>query len=196
MHARILTVRRDELRDLLRSPGFVGLPREEAERLHGALELHALEESDARVATTHARLVTFTAIHYNYAWFSYEQRTSGDAEAGFGVRWLGLCDVLAASDDLPLFLDERIQAAAQATLLRRVHIDGGSHVRLAGVLPVGLDADACLALVYVARLRQPGVEPQDPSLHAVRWFGHEDLRQQRAAFEARSQALIDHLHAL
>lgn len=189
---RVLAVRRDALLDVLPSAGFVGLPEEEAERLLGAIEVCSVTRAELANDSTWQPLVTYTAVHYNYSWFSYELTAAEKPSE----RRLGLCAALAASDEL-LFLDPRIEPRVRGTLERQLCFVGGYHLRLAGVLHSVPDArGAPPGLMYVAKLRQPGVTSQDARLQAVRNLGNGQLREERATFDAWSRALIDNLHAL
>lgn len=192
MAESVAGLRRAEWLDVMATPGFIGLPQEEAERLLGAVEVLALREKPGDPALL--PLVTFTAIHYNYSWFSHVPPAK---KAGaHAQRSLGIQDALGARDGL-LFLDPSIAEVVRDALLRRVGFVGGQYLRLAGLFNAAHEPqDACVGLIYIAKLRQPGVACHDAALEEVLFYGNGDLRQARDEFDACSRALIDNLHAL
>jgi hypothetical protein len=159
----------DYVREVSPEP-FIGLPREELERLYGAVSVLALDDADSACLP----LTAYAAIHYNYSWL-----TGLDGAGSLGKRV-----ALQASDETPVFLDEVLHALARQQLEAAGLPAGPCEWRCAGLLR----DDAQLALIYVVRLRQRG--------DARRVLGNTELRFARASFDAFSQRLIDHLHAL
>jgi len=176
---KVLVVRADEYKQLLGEHAFIGLPREEVERLYGGLEVHAMERAVVERDDELLALVTLTALHYNYSWLSIEGRP----------RSLGIVGELLAEGEPPLFLDESLGQVAQRSLASFIEPPDAAQWRLAGLIRARR-----LALVYVARLRQPGVVPREGS--RVRFSGHLELRAARAEFDHFSQLLIDNQAAM
>lgn len=177
------TVRVADLKRVILNEGpFVALPREEIERLHAAIEVY---EADRKPAEGELRLVAYAAVHFNYSWLTYQRA---------GARALGMEIELGRGGRVPLFLDDEVQAdverALTAWVAPRVAAAGKIDLRLGGLLI----APDRLGLLYLARLRQPGVAGS--GLEGLRFCGNGDLRQERARFDAWSQVLIDNLGAL
>jgi hypothetical protein len=169
MNDNVLVVRAsDYLREVGAAP-FIGLPREEIERLHGAVEVLSVSRDQTAADAGFMPLVAFVVTHHNYTWL-----TQPGAPRSLGVR-----AQLATSSEPPLFLDPELKALAVD------QVDQGC--RLAGLV-----RGEELGLVYVVRRRERWPEAADRS----RLLGNGDLRSERAAFDPWSQLLIDNLSAL
>ncbi|HTU60719.1 MAG TPA: hypothetical protein VMF89_19840, partial [Polyangiales bacterium] len=81
---------------------FIGLPREEIDRLHGAIEVVASHGAEPELLP----LTAYAAIHYNYAWL-----TGLDGPGTLGKRV-----PLPAAGEPPLFLDDTLLAQARREL--------------------------------------------------------------------------------
>lgn len=165
----------DYVREVGERP-FIGLPREEIDRLYGAIEvLHAEEEGCLRLAT-------FSAIHFNYAWLTYprEQQT------------LGITAPIPREGETPVFLDRAFEQFARRAVASAVVLDEAWQWRMAGLINDGQQ----LGLVYIVRLRQRELEPRALERASLRFSGNGELRFARAEFEPWSQLLIDNLDAL
>jgi hypothetical protein len=173
MSEKILVVRAEEYVQQVGSRAFVGLPREEAERLHGCVEVLAIDRGRAAAEPSFLPLLTFTAIHYNYSWLTFEA----------GPRSLGIRAPLYADGEAPSFLDDALQASAQRAVESAIALGEPCQWRLAGLI----QQDA-LGLVYVARLPRR-IES------TLRSSGHGELSMEREQFEPWSRLLIDNLHA-
>jgi hypothetical protein len=172
----VLAVRTEHYVQQVSPLPFIGLPREEIERLHGAVEVLALD----RVDTNHLPLSAYAAVHYNYAWL-----TGLD-----GPNTLGKRVPLYATGEPPLFLDDALHALARneleaAGMPSAVPCDW----RCAGLL----HHDGVLALVYIVRLRQRWAESTDKNLRVV---SNGELQTERKSFDAFGQLLIRNLPAL
>lgn len=165
-----LAVRAEDYVQHVSPEPFVGLPREELERLYGAIPVLALAQPDPAGLP----LTAYAACHHNYSWLT-------------GPGSLGKRVTLQATGEPPIFLDEALHALARPQLEATGLPEGPSEWRCAGLLHV----DQQLALVYVVRMRQRW----DAALSS-RVLGNTELRFARANFDAFSQPLIDHLHAL
>jgi hypothetical protein len=158
----------DYLREVSAEP-FIGLPREELERLHGAIPVLALDHTDP----TCLPLTAYAALHYNYNWL-----TGLD-----GTSTLGKRVALQATGEPPLFLDDALHQLARLQLEAADLPVAPSEWRCAGLAR----DDTQLAVVYVVRLHQRA---------AGHVRGNTELRFERAKYDAISQLLIDNLHAL
>jgi hypothetical protein len=167
----ILAVRAQEYVQQVSALPFVGLPREELERLHGAVAVLALERLDAGCLP----LTAYAAIHYNYAWL-----TGLDGPGTFGKRV-----PLYAAGEPPVFLDEALDVLARGQLQAAGLPSAPCDWRCAGVVR----EQGQLALVYVVRLRQRWVGSELTR-------GNGELQFGRAGFDALGQRLIENLHAL
>lgn len=171
----ILAVRTEDYVQQVTPLPFIGLPREEIDRLHGAIELLALERPDADVLP----LAAYAAIHYNYAWL-----TGLDGTATLGMRV-----PLHVAGDPPLFLDEALQALGRAQLEAAGLPNAPSDWRCAGLIH---HADQ-LVLVYIVRLRQRWVGEEGSNLRVV---NNGELLLERARYDALGQLLIENMPAL
>ena len=84
---------------------YIGLPREEIERLHGRVEVHSLTPDElVQEGSSYLALMTYTAVHYNYSWLTFEraERSLGFSAAVFG--------------DPPIFLDASFERVARRSL--------------------------------------------------------------------------------
>ncbi len=182
---RILAVRTSEYLEQVGHQRYVGLPREEIERLYACVELHSLSWEDLnRAGASYLRLMTFTAVHYNYTWLTYE-RTE---------RSLGVSASVSSGDrdgDIPLFLDESLELAARSALEQSRVISAPVDWRLAGLIQ-----DGALGLVYIARLRQHWSANQNRSGERVTCCNNGEVQTDRHRFDAWSQLLIDNLPSL
>lgn len=160
-----LAVRAEEYVQHVSPAPFIGLPREELERLYGAIPVLALDQLDP----TCVPLTAYAVIHYNYSWLT-------------GERSLGQGVALTATGQPPVFLDEALHRLARQQLEAAGLPNAPCEWRCAGLL----HDETQLALVYVVRLRQ---RPDAAT------SGNTELRFARARFDAFSQLLIDHLHA-
>jgi hypothetical protein len=181
---RILAVRAAEYLQQVGVQRYVGLPREEIERLHASVELHALTSDELnRDRASYLPLVTYTAVHYNYTWFTYE-RTE---------RSLGVSAPVYSEGEPPLFLDESLELAARRELESARVVSAPVDWRLAGLIHAG---DGQLGLVYIARLRSHWSPEQNRSAGKVTCCNSGELTTERHRFEPWSQLLIDNLQSL
>ena len=172
----ILAVRTEEYVQQVTPLPFIGLPREEIDRLHGAIEVLVLDRADAGALP----LSAYAVMHYNYAWL-----TGLDGPGTLGKRVQ-----LRAAGQAPLFLDDALLTLARNELESAGLPDAPCDWRCAGVI----HHEAQLALVFVVRLRQRWVEHVDaPSLRVQ---GNGELQFGRARYDAFGQLLIDNLPAL
>jgi hypothetical protein len=173
---RTLAVRTEDYVQQVSPLPFVGLPREELERLYGAIEVLAPDRPDASCV----QLAAYAVIHYNYAWL-----TGLDGPGTLGKRV-----TLHASGEPPLFLDDALHALARAELEAAGLPNAPSEWRCAGLI----HHDEQLALVYVVRLRQRWVESAAaPDLRVV---SNGELQTERKTFDGFGQHLIRNLPAL
>ena len=198
MGDKVLVVRSNELARQLARRRFTALPEEELLRHHAAVEVLALERDLAEGDPTYRRLVACTMIHHNYSWLTHAHRKGVEAESSPGPRSLIISEPMRAGDRVPLFLDDALAIAATRSVEAAVATPDGYDLRLAGLI----DDDSHglghthLGLVYVARLKRPGVAPHERALADIVFCGTGDLRAERDRFEPWSQILIDHLDAL
>lgn len=167
---KILAVRTEEYVQQVTPLPFIGLPREEIDRLLGAIEVLTLDRADADVLP----LSAYAVMHYNYAWL-----TGLDGPGTLGKR----VPLRAAGDEAPLFLDDALLTLARGDLESAGLSDAPCDWRCAGLI----HDEAQLALVFVVRLRQ---RPD------VRTRGNGELQFGRARYDAFGQLLIDNLPAL
>lgn len=194
----VCVVRTEELYKLIGSQPFLALPSEEVGRYYGAIEVLAVESPRAEQDPALTRLVTYTVIHHNYAWFTYERAVALDRARPSPTRSLGLVGSLVPDGDGMLFLEESAAQHALRSLDSSVITKDKCDLRFAGMVQGDVEAEhgALLGLVHVARLRQPGVEPRDPAMCGVRFCGPLELEDEREQFDAWSQHIITKLHAL
>jgi hypothetical protein len=175
----VLVVRAQEYLDYVGSEPFIGLPREEIERLHDAIPVLALARADVD-EHSHLPLAAYAALHHNYAWI-----TGLDGPGTLGKR----VD-LRADGPTPTFLDDALHALARHQLQGAGLPSSPCEWRLAGLLNHARQ----LSLVYVVRLHQRwGSADNGESQLQIR--GNSGLRFARAHYDAPSQLIIDHLHA-
>jgi predicted NUDIX family phosphoesterase len=194
MGENLLVVRADEVREQLGFEGFLGLPAEEIERLHGCVAVQAMAGVLAERDPAYQTLVTFTAIHFNYAWLTHPRAALPGSAAH---RSLGLLGNVMADDGDHLFLDDYPKLAVQREL-NELGIREPFELRLAGLLAddgAGA-ARRRLGLVYVARLASRDGAKHAAEAAGLRFCGPGELLQERDGFEPWSQVLIDNLHAL
>jgi hypothetical protein len=175
MPAPILAVCAQEYLDNVGREPFIGLPREEIERLHGVISVHCLDR--AQLDSSHLALTAYAAFHHNYAWVI---GLDGPSTLGKQVE-------LTAESPTPEFLGDALHALARRALERSDIPRWPCEWRLAGLM----NQRGQLSLVYVVRLHQR-FAPSSSQLH-VR--GNNELRLSRDAYDAPSQLIIDHLHA-
>jgi hypothetical protein len=180
----VMAVRRAEFHTLVRETPFLALPREEIDRLHAAIEIHAVDDEALSRDTEFLALHTDIAIHRNYSWLTF--RDPDDR------RTLLLSAALPAEEPAPLFLGAELVDAARRSVDERLGLSGGCEVRLAGILQVAGVQQPLLGvgLLLIARLNGPATHAR------AERYGNVDLRQARSEFEPRSQVVIDHLQAL
>jgi hypothetical protein len=127
-----LAVRSDDyVREVSPLP-FIGLPREELERLRGVIEVFSTEHVEPKQLC----LTAYAAVHYNYAWLSKG-------------RSLGAHVPLVAAGAAPGFLDHKLDMVAKQAL-QATTIQAPADWRCAGLL----NHAGQLALVYIVRLHQ------------------------------------------
>lgn len=174
-HKPMLAVRTADYLQQVTPLPFVGLPREEIERLYGAVEVLALDRTDPACST----LAAYAVVHYNYAWL-----VGLDGAGSFGKLL-----PLPAANEAPLFLDDALHMLARSALepaLPAAHCDW----RCAGLIHHA----GQLALVYVVRLRQRWNE--SAAAPALRVISNGELQTERARFDPFGQFLIANLAAL
>ncbi|MBN1761346.1 MAG: DUF1232 domain-containing protein [Chitinispirillaceae bacterium] len=95
------------------------------------------------------------------------------------------------------YLDESIRTTAAAIVNERFEIKAEYDLRLSGLLHDSATAfgNSHLGLVYVAKLRQPGIIDKRSSGTGIRFSGIGEIRQNREKFDSRNRILIDHLTA-
>lgn len=172
----VLAVRAQDYVQHVTPRPFIGLPREELERLHGAIEVVVHDGTDARFLP----LSAYAVIHYNYVWL-----TGLDGPGSLGKRV-----PLHANAEPPLFLDDALHAHAREELEDAGLPSAPSDWRCAGLIHHASQ----LALVYIVRLRQRWTE--DPATPHLRVVSNGELQTERASYDALAQHLIDNLPAL
>ena len=179
---RILAVRTAEYLQQVGTQRYAGLPREEIERLYASVELHALTSDElTRESSSYLPVVTYTAVHYNYTWLTYER----------AERSLGVSGPVYSEGEPPLFLDESLELAARRELENARVVAAPVDWRLAGLIH-----DGQLGLVYIARLRSHWSPEQNRSAGRVTCCNSGELKTERHRFEPWSQLLIDNLPSL
>jgi predicted NUDIX family phosphoesterase len=96
-----------------------------------------------------------------------------------------------------IFLDESLKNAAAAIVDRHLEIGAGYDLRLSGLLcdDSAESGNLRLGLVFISRLRQPGVIDRSKGEAGICFYGIGDMRQNRERFNTWSRILIDHLDA-
>lgn len=179
----ILAVRRHEFRALVRPVPFVALPREEIERLHGAIEVLAVDLATVDRADDVSALHSHIAIHHNYSWLTFR--------CPDGRRTLLRSTALTTEGPAPLFLGDEVVGVAQRQAEAHLGFSDGCAVRVAGILQDFEDGrPPSVGVLSIARLTGRITMP------AAECCGHMELRMTRHEFDARSQVVIDHLAAL
>ena len=186
-----LAVRTDELYRHVRARPFLALPREEIQRLHASVEVLPVDDDAAEGTATSKRLVTFTVVHHNYSWLTYTRRQQEP-------RWLGIMGPAHTHGQPGLFLDDDMTAAACRCVDAELATRARFEIRLAGLINDDETefGRGHLGLVYVARLRQPGVETHGRAVAEPRFCGSGELVLSHDQFERWSQVLIQNLQAL
>ncbi len=191
----VLTIQNETLRSVIGARPFVALPQEEIDRLHGSIEVDVTKQSEAIANPSLLQLVAITVMHYNYSWFSSSGLLSGMMSEDNAAS-LGLMNYIQPDGYNDIFLDESLKAAAASIVNNSVETEAGYNIRLAGMLyDNSPQFEKYFGLVFIARLRQPGVTPkgQDAGIH---FYGSGELQQNRDWFNSWSRILIDHLVAL
>ena len=189
MTPQVCVVRTTELAQLLDAGRFIALPTEEVARYLGAVEVLSAEPAVAAQERSLTPLVTYVVAHYNYAWFTYRTHPSSR-------RSMGIVGSIEAGEHPPLFCDDSIDAHALRTLHESVVVSARLDLRMSGLLRAPEWGESWVALVYVARLRQPGLSSRVPAISEVEFRGIGELEQEREQFDPCSQLLIDKLFAL
>ena len=180
----IMAVRSTEFQALVRGVPFVALPREEIDRLHGAIEVLAVGQDALGRDSELLPLHSYIAIHHNYSWLTFRRRDDR--------RTLLLSAVLSTDGPAALFLGEEVVVSVRREVEHRLALNAACEVRLAGILQETGDPQSPprVGLLSIARLasRPPGYEGER--------CGNVELRQARSQFDSFSQVVIDHLEAL
>lgn len=180
MTENVCAVRADEYMQRLGTRPFIGLPREEIERLHATLDVLTIDRDAAANDAAYLTLSVYTAIHYNYSWLVHQlERPS-----------LGIREPIDAGGEPPPFLDQAFERFARRAVQDVVTVSDACQWRLAGLVH-----DQELALVYVVRLPQRTIQLREGGGVSLRFCGNGELITERSAFDPRSQLLIDNLHA-
>jgi hypothetical protein len=179
-----LAVGAREFHAFVRAVPFVALPREEIDRLYGAIEVLAVDDDALRTSAGLLALHGYIAVHHNYTWLTFPRHD--------GQRTLLLSAALPADGPAPLFLGDELSLWARRTVEGRLRFSGGYEVRLAGILQ---DAESAYVppragLLWIARLASRIASGEAECL------GNVELRVARSQFDARSRVVIDHLAAL
>jgi predicted NUDIX family phosphoesterase len=113
-------------------------------------------------------------------------------------RSLGIRGPVRVDDGAALFLDDQMKAAAHRLADEAFAVRDPLDLRLAGfICDETHDAGRpTLGLLYVAKLRQPGIAVRTPRIEQMCLCGHVDLLQQRDQFDGWSRIVIDNLAAL
>lgn len=176
MPASVLAVLAQEYLDNVGREPFIGLPREEIERLQDVISVEALDRAQLD-SQTHLALAAYAAFHHNYAWIT---GLDGPATLGKQVE-------LTSDGAAPVFLGDALHALARRELERTRIPQLPCEWRLAGLLR----QPGQLSLVYVVRLHQR----YDVGSSQLQVRGNNELRFSRDEYDAPSQLIIDHLHA-
>ena len=177
-----LAVLADEYRRQVGLQRFMGLPREEIERLHASVEVRALAPNEQNVGSAYLPLATYTAFHYNYTWITFRREQ----------RSLGIGGPVRVNGEVPLFLDETFERAARAEVEKAKLLGAPADWRLAGLI----HAEDRLGLVYIARLRQRWSAEHNLGAEPLVCCRNGELLTERPNFDAWSQILIDNLASL
>ena len=189
MDEKILTVRTQEFEEIIGLRPFKALPQEEIDRLYGSIEVNMTEHTLAEQNPSLLQLMVVTAFHYNYSWLI----SSGEINEKKTETTLSMCFVNHIQSDGydDIFLDESIKRVASSTANHHIDIASAYDLRLAGLLLDKLH----LGLVYIFRLRQPGVIDRRNGEATIRFCGTGEIQQNRDRFDSWSRVLIDHLDA-
>lgn len=198
MGNNVLVVRSADLEQRVEVRRFKALPEEEIQRLHASVEVLCLDAEQVEQDCSYRQLVSFTAVHRNYAWLTFSQDRFRGGGPAAGDRSLGFRGNFTASAATRLFLDDDFKADVSTQLAATLSTSGGYDLRLAGLIDDRAQGvgGARLGFVYVARLRQPGIESRDRAITDVQLHGNSDLRRDRNLFDPWSRIVIDHLQAL
>jgi hypothetical protein len=169
--ANILAVRAHDYAQQVSPLPFIGLPREELERLLGAVEVLSL----AKPEPGYLPLTAYAALHYNYRWLA---ELDGPGSLGKQVP-------LHTTAEPPLFLDDKLHNLARTTLAAAGLPDVPCDWRCAGIAQ---HADT-LALVYVVRLRQRWEQ------QTLRVISSGELQTDSAAMDPIAQLISQNLSA-
>lgn len=71
MVEQVLAVRAEAYVQQVGARPFIGLPKEEIDRLHGSIEVLVLDRAAAMLDATYLPIQTYSAIHYNYSWLTF-----------------------------------------------------------------------------------------------------------------------------
>jgi hypothetical protein len=179
----VAAVRSVDFQGLVRRVPFLALPREEIDRLHGAIEVLAVDDETLRHTGELSILHSDIAIHHNYSWLTFPGPGN--------QRTLLLSTALAAEGPVPLFLGEELAVWARRRVEQRLNLTGGCEVRLAGILQ---DVDGWRPVPRVGLLSVARLTARTATFGAE-CCGNFELRQARSRFDPRSQVVIDHLEA-
>lgn len=181
---RVLAVRAADYLEHVGANRYVGLPREELERLYGSVEVHALTADElGRQSASYLTLMTYTVVHYNYTWLTFER-----AERSLG---LAVTVSVPSGAEPPLFLDDVFERTARRSLEESKVVSSPVDWRLAGLIYEGQ-----LGLAYIARLRQHWSPEENRSDARVKRCNNGELQTDRRQFDAGSQILIDNLASI
>ena len=179
---RILAVRTNDYVARVGTSPYIGLPREEIDRLYGSVEVHSFTPEDlVRERASYLALTTYTAVHYNYSWLTFER----------AEKALGLSATVFGETEPPVFLDASFERVARRSLDDAKILAGLVDWRLAGLIRRDQ-----IGLVYIARLRQHWSPEHNHSRDRVVAGNNGELTLGRSRFDAWSQLLIDNLAGL
>jgi predicted NUDIX family phosphoesterase len=198
MSEKILTVREDDLRNIVGVRPFVALPREEIDRHYASVEVHPVEHRDVENDTSILPLVAIIAVHYNYSWLIFTSKNNDAVITGANdTLSLGLTGQITFDGHNDIFLDERIKPAVVQIVNENLTTQAGYDLRLAGLLreAPALSGKRGLGIVLIARLHQPGVTAKHNDLD-IHFLGTGELRQNHQQFDYWSRVIIDHITAL
>lgn len=156
-----------------------------------------MDHEGAERDSTWMQLWTCTVIHYNYSWLTHAPTDALVAGKPHKHRTLGIGGELKAKGSIPLFLDDELKASVVRGLDEKGISRDRYELRLAGLLhdDSSETTRAHLGLVYIARLRRPGLEGCEHVLSSIRFCGTGELQSACDQFDAWSRILIDHLLA-
>jgi predicted NUDIX family phosphoesterase len=196
MDEKILVVNTHEFEQKVGNRPFLALPQEEVDRLYACIEVMAMDADVAAKENSVRVLVSDTVLHHNYSWLAYDHVAGVSERNELGKRTMIVPGQLfAESGDSLLFLDSSLRNSVRRQLDEVFGLPQGYEMRLVGLLNDGAGNRAPVGLVYVARLRQPGVITTENSPSQIRWSGSGQLSQEHDAYDAKTQILIDHLQA-